>query len=148
MQTRTPFHFNPCTMIKKFAVLLTAVSLLLITSCELMENPDDTDPRDNYLGTWTVNEVSTLYGTNNYSAIIIYDPGNSTQVLIKNFYHFGMEIETYAIATTGTITIPEQTVCSHAVKGKGTLLNKNKIEWTYTVNDGADIDNVTATFTK
>ncbi|MFO7723483.1 MAG: hypothetical protein R6V49_09720 [Bacteroidales bacterium] len=135
-------------MKKNFALLLASIILMLAWSCELIEDPDPTDPRDNYTGNWTVNEVSSLYGTNNYNVSIIYDPGNSTQVLIKNFYHFGLEIETYAIATNTSLTVPEQLVCNHTVKGKGTLSSKSKIDWTYTVNDGADIDNVTATFTK
>jgi len=135
-------------MKKNLALILTGIMLMLVWSCELIEDPDPADPRDNYTGNWTVNEVSSLYGTNNYNVSIIYDPGNSTQVLIKNFYHFGMEIETFAIATNASLTVPEQIVCNHTVKGKGTLSTKNKIEWTYTVNDGADVDNVTATFTK
>lgn len=134
-------------MKKNFALGLLAAILLFTFSCELIDDTDPDDPRDSFIGNWTVNEVSSLYGTTNYSATIIYDPSNSTQVLIKNFYHFGMEIETFAITTSASITVPEQTVCNHQVKGKG-LLNKSKIEWTYTVNDGADIDDVTATFTK
>jgi hypothetical protein len=135
-------------MKKNFALLLVAIMLMMTWSCELIEDPDPSDPRDNYTGNWTVNEVSSLYGTNNYYVSIIYDPGNSTQVLIKNFYHFGLEIETYAIATNSSLTVPQQIVCNHTVKGNGNLITKSRMEWSYTVNDGADIDNVTATFTK
>jgi hypothetical protein len=121
-------------------------ALLFITACEI--DPDlTTDPRDNFVGTWTVNEQSALYGTNNYTAVIVKDPGNSTQVLIRNFYHFGMDEDTWAIPTISSITIPEQLVCNHTVKGNGTR-NKNQITWSYTVNDGADIDQVTAVYTK
>ena len=136
-------------MKKNIALLILTTLILTIFSCELLEDPEPSDPRDNFVGNWTVNEISSLYGTTNYNATIIYDPGNSSQVLIKNFYHFGMEIETYAIPTLTSITVPEQYVCSHTVKGSGKLSsNKNRIDWTYTANDGADIDNVTATFTK
>lgn len=128
-------------------VLTTAmVALLLITACE----PDTdltTDPRDNFVGTWTVSEQSSLYGNNNYTAVIVLDPGNSTQVLIRNFYHFGMDEDTWAIPTISSITIPQQIVCGHTVKGSGTR-NKNQITWSYTVNDGADIDQVTAVYTR
>jgi hypothetical protein len=143
------FRLLKITAMKKITALLlpTTLLLLFVFGCEPFDNPDDGDPRDNFVGDWTVNEVSTLYGTTNYSATIIYDPNNSTQVLIKNFYHFGMEIETYAIPTVSSITVPEQTICSASVKGTG-YLNKNTIDWTYTVDDGADIDHVTATFTK
>lgn len=136
-------------MKKNILLLILAALILTIFSCELLEDPDPSDPRDNFVGNWNVNEVSSLYGTTNYNVTIIYDPGNSSQVLIKNFYHFGLEIETYAIPTLTSITVPEQSVCNHTVKGAGKLSsNKNSIDWTYSANDGADIDNVTATFTK
>lgn len=128
-------------------LILLAAGMLAFFACEPFDNPDNTDPRDNFTGNWTVNEVSALYGTNTYTVTIVYDPSNSSQVLIRNFYHFGFDIDTYAIPTTGTITVPEQFTCNHTIKGKGTL-SKNKIEWTYTANDGADTDSVAATYTK
>ncbi len=134
-------------MFKRFALITTAAILILISSCEIFDDPLPSDPRNNFVGSWTVNETSSLYGTNNYSATIVKDPNNSTQVLISNFYHFGMEIEIYAIPTVSSITVPQQIVCNHTVKGTGTL-NKAKIDWAYTVNDGADIDNVIAVYTK
>jgi hypothetical protein len=134
-------------MIKKIALFATSLLILFTFSCELLEDPDSGDPRDNFTGNWTVNEVSALYGINNYNVTIVNDPANSTQVLIRNFYHFGMEIETFAIPTISSITIPQQFTCNHTVKGNG-MLSKNKIDWTYTVDDGADIDQVTAVYTR
>lgn len=134
-------------MLKKYALITAATMLMMITSCEIFDDPVPSDPRDNFVGNWTVNETSSLYGINNYSATIVKDPNNSTQVLIRNFYHFGMEIDTYAIPTLSSITIPQQNVCNHTVKGTG-ILNKGKIDWSYTVNDSADIDNVVAVYTK
>jgi hypothetical protein len=127
------------------AVILATI--LLVFACEPIDNPDNTDPRDKFTGIWTVNEVSQLYGNNTYTVTIINDPGNSSQVLLKNFYHFGLETETYAIPTTSTITVPQQVVCNYSVSGSGTL-NNGKISWSYTVSDGADTDHATATFVK
>lgn len=133
---------------KNTCLLSLCISLLILFfACEVFEDPLITDPRDNFTGDWSVNEISSLYGTTNYNVKIVKDPNNSSQVIIKNFYHFGMDMDTYAIVTIGTITVPEQIVCNHTVQGFGKL-DKNRIQWTYTANDGADIDNVTATYTK
>lgn len=134
---------------KKTTLLLSILVLLLLSffACEPFDIPDDTDPRDNFTGTWTANETSSLFGTTNYTVTIVNDPSNSTQVIIRNFYHFGNETETFAIPTSTTITIPEQYTANHTVKGQGSL-SKNRIDWNYTVNDGADTDIVTAIYTK
>jgi hypothetical protein len=131
----------------KLLMTLSIGVILFSTSCELDNDPITSDPRDNFTGTWTVNETSSLYGTNNYTVTISYDPNNSTQVLISNFYHFGMEFNAYAITTINSITIPQQEVCNHNVQGTGQR-DKNKITWNYTVNDGADLDQVSAVYTK
>ena len=128
-------------------ILLTAIVLLTFSACELLDDPLPTDARDNFVGTWAVNETSSLYGINNYTVVIRYDPNSSSQVLMSNFYHFGDEIDTYAIPTAGSLTVPQQEVCNHTVKGTG-ILTKNTITWSYSVNDGADLDQVTAVFTK
>ncbi|MBC8146993.1 MAG: hypothetical protein H8E98_03275, partial [Bacteroidetes bacterium] len=44
-------------------------------------------------------------------------------------------------------TVNSQTVCNSIINGEGTL-SGNKISWSYYVNDGADIDHVTSTYTK
>jgi len=135
------------SVILKTVLMAVAVALLFTTSCELDNDPVTSDPRDNFVGTWVVNEQSSLYGTNNYTVTIRKDPDNSTQVLIANFYHFGNDFDTWAITTISSITVPQQEVCNHTVQGTGQR-DKNKITWSYTVNDGADLDNVTAVFTK
>jgi hypothetical protein len=135
------------SVILKTALITVIATLLFTTACELDNDPVTSDPRDNFTGNWVVNEQSSLYGTNNYTVSIRKDPDNSTQVLIANFYHFGTDFDAWAITTINSITVPQQIVCSHTVQGSGQR-DKNKITWTYTVNDGADLDNVTAVFTK
>lgn len=135
------------TILLKLLLITLIGTLLFTSSCELDSDPVTTDPRDNFVGTWIVDEQSTLFGNNNYTVTIRKDPDNSTQVLIANFYHFGNEFDTYAITTIGSITVPQQEVCNHMVQGTGQR-DRNKITWTYTVSDGADLDNVTAVFTK
>ena len=129
-----------------FFLLLAFVSVFMVPGCDPDENPfDPLDPRDQYLGTWTVQEAGKKKIT--YEVTISSDPGNSVQVLIDNFYNIG--ITPYAIVTSSTITLPQQTFSFPSVKvwGSGSYSN-DKISWVYYVNDGADLDTVVSTYTR
>lgn len=131
-------------------LIIPALALMLILSFSSCVDDIDlpyVDPVDKFVGDWFCEERSQLYGESTFNVEIKKDPTNSAQVLIVNFYHFGNDIETFAIPTTSTITIPEQYVCNHTVKGTGFLSN-NVISWEYIVDDGADIDTVAATYTR
>jgi len=129
-----------------FSVLL--VSLLFIPACTEDDMLNPTDDRDQFLGYWDVNETCSR---DSYAVQIVTDPSNSSQVLIKNFWLIGNnEKPPYAIVAGSTITIPKQLMCnngSNEVQGSGKLKN-NKIEWDYTVNDGADLYSCTASYEK
>jgi len=122
---------------------------LLISSCtedgDIINPQDD---RDAFLGTWNVDETCNRIP---YQVTIIKDPGNSSQVVITNFWLIGPdESPPYAIVAGSNIVIPEQNIGNdgkNIVKGSGTLI-KNKIDWEYTVNDGADLYTCTATYEK
>ncbi|MBN2175335.1 MAG: hypothetical protein JW731_14470 [Bacteroidales bacterium] len=123
--------------------------LVSLTSCTDEENPFDlTDDRDVFLGTWNVDETCTRDA---YSVSIEKDPSNSSQVIINNFWLIGyQEKPPYAIVAGSSITIPKQAICddgSNLVSGSGTL-NKDKITWSYTVNDGADLYTCSAVYEK
>jgi hypothetical protein len=48
-----------------------------------------------------------------------------------------------------TLSIPNQTVDGFAITGSGTISSNYKtINWTYTVNDGAEVDHATAVYSK
>ncbi len=135
--------------IGKFTILTTLFfGILLIPSCTEDDNANPADDRDQFIGYWDVNETCNR---DSYSVQIIADPSNSSQVLIKNFWLIGNnEKPPYAIVAGSTITIPKQDMCnncSNEVQGSGKL-NKNKITWNYTVNDGADLYTCTATYEK
>jgi hypothetical protein len=135
---------------KKTQVLLLLVSLIIALTFFSCTDDDDifslTEDRDAFLGTWNVTESCTKEA---YSVTIIKDPSNSSQVIIENFWLIGFnEKPPYAIVAGTTITIPEQAICynaSNIVSGSGKL-DKGKIEWDYTVNDGADLWSCTATY--
>lgn len=128
---------------------IIAIIILAIPSCVVDDDivlPED--DRDAFLGIWEVSETCNRFS---YDVEIVEDPFNDSQVLIKNFWLIGYdEKPPYAIVSEDEISIPSQGMCddgSNIVEGIGTL-NKKKIEWTYTVNDGADLYNCTAIFEK
>ncbi|MCD4682713.1 MAG: hypothetical protein K8R86_05485 [Bacteroidales bacterium] len=128
-------------------LFLLSFIISMIPSC--LEDDDIaiiTDDREEFIGTWDVDETCNRIS---YQVEIIKDPSNSTQVLIKNFWLIGSdEKPPYAIVAGSTITIPSQGMCddgSNIVQGEG-VLNKKKIEWNYTVNDGADLYTCSATY--
>ena len=134
---------------KLFSVLsVLLISILLISSCTEDDNTNPADDRDQFIGYWDVNETCNR---DSYSVQIVADPSNSSQVLIKNFWLIGNnEKPPYAIVAGSTITIPKQLMCNNGtneVQGSGKL-DKNKIIWSYTVNDGADLYTCTATYKK
>ncbi len=130
--------------VKIFITLILAATLIPGCLPDTFDDPNN-DPRDNFIGDWRVNERSQLYGETTYDVAIKYDINNSAQVEIVNFYGLGNDISVKALPTQSTITIFSQYVCNHTIKGEG-FLTKNEIDWTYTVNDGADVDSVAATF--
>ena len=133
-------------------LIISSLLMLLIWGCKPDDTPDPTNPDDvraKYNGSWVCAENSKLFGQQTYSVNIGNDPNNSSQVLISNFYHFGYDAQdrAYAVVTSGTISVPNQAVCGHTIWGSGKL-SGSKINWNYYVNDGADIDTVSAVYTK
>jgi len=126
-----------------FVLLLFAI-LLPILACDPIEGDPSADARDKYLGTWTAQEAGKKKLT--YQVQITADPNNSVQVLISNFYNFG--IQPYAIATSGSLSIPTQSFAAEGITvwGSGNYAS-NKINWVYYVNDGANQDTIHSTYT-
>jgi hypothetical protein len=79
-------------MKKRFAVLplfLFSVLILLFTGCELEDEDPDADPRQKFLGTWQFDESELKSNQAFYQVTISIDPGNSAQVLLRNFGNIG-----------------------------------------------------------
>ncbi|MFH0864666.1 MAG: hypothetical protein V1904_00620 [Bacteroidota bacterium] len=138
-------------MKKTFRYLFTLASLTcFLVSCDPDDNnpPDDTDPRDKFVGSWSCNENSSQNGISTFTVTISLNTGNSTQIYLSNFYGLTSN-QVYAVIAGNSATIPSQTVSTFTINGSGTMSSANtKIDWSYNVNDGADIDNCTAVFSK
>ncbi|MBM3435798.1 MAG: hypothetical protein FJY07_06230 [Bacteroidetes bacterium] len=118
---------------------LAVLFVLGLQSCTEDDLINPVDDRQAFIGTWNVTETCVKDA---YTVTIEADPSNSAQVIINNFWLIGFqEKPPYAIVAGSSITIPNQTMCndgSNTVSGSG-LLKNGKIEWDYTVNDGADL---------
>ncbi|MGM0647361.1 MAG: hypothetical protein ACQESZ_03120 [Bacteroidota bacterium] len=138
-------------MIKKTTLLLVMLSALafLFQACdEIIDDDDPTvDPREKFLGQWETTETSTLYPQPITFMMDIQEDVNSAQIRLYNIYQLGPNMYVDAVVTGDNFTIPQQTVDNLDVEGFGQLVNDNTIEIEYTVNDGADLDNVVGTMT-
>lgn len=135
--------------VSKIISFLFFFPLVILFSCTPDENdPDITDARDKFTGSWTVNETCNR---NTYPVTIIPDPDHSNRVIIQNFWLIGFnEKAPYGVVSGNEITIPKQFMCdnnANEVEGSGFIEN-NKINWTYQVNDGADLNFCNATYTR
>lgn len=129
---------------QQITFFLLIAGFALLQSCNPDDDPTVLDLRDNYIGKWKVQESSK--GKLTYEVQITADSNNSNNVFIKNFYDFG--IKPYAVVTTSGINLPSQTFAKYIqVYGFGTY-SSNKINWTYYVNNGADLDTIISVYTR
>lgn len=119
-------------------------------SCEVEDDEIDIDPVEKFIGKWKCEEDSELYGPGyNYDVIIERNPDHSTEVIITNFYMQGFEETAIALVVGSSLYIEEQGICDDTIfiEGSGSYnKEKQEIKLTYTANDGADIDNVSARY--
>lgn len=120
--------------------LFIGLMLVIFPACELIDvEPDSDDQRDKFIGNWKFNEDEKIKSNLAfYSVLISKDPTNSAQVLLKNFGNLGNFYTTYGIVTTNRISIENQLVASIKISGTGTYSSTGTMNWTYTINDGAD----------
>ena len=138
-----------------FGILLSA-SIVLLNSCEkdpekiFEEEEIQGDVRDRFIGEWTVTETSKLLSTRNYKVKIEKNSYSNQRVSMHNFYLLGTAGDTLvaniSAVLASAITIPTQTINSNSIGGEGEYINENKITFKYTVDDGNDIDTVSAVY--
>lgn len=131
------------TYTKILALIFVSV-LFVFTACEdIVDDEDPTaEPRDKFLGQWEATETSTLYPQPNTFQVNIEKDDNSAQIRLYNIYQLGTDMYAYALVTGNSFTIPQQTVNDMIVEGYGEMVTDNKIDIEYSVNDGADKDDV------
>jgi len=135
---------NNLFLISLFLLLLTG-----FTGCTSDDpSPSPTAARVAMGGTWSVYE-SGAKGT--YAATIALDPTSSTGILIYNFANAGSTSNPALadVSSTNIILNPDQTIGDGwTINGGGSLVSSTKINWSYTLFDGATSYNLTAVYTK
>ena len=133
----------------KLILLIVAGVILTINSCtkDSTSNPTVTDNRDALVGTYT--DVETRGSTNQtFNIVVSKSNADNTKILVSNFNLAGSNVFTSMTVNSSTsLTIPSQVVSGSTLAGSGTV-NGNKINFTYTDNDGITTTNVTAVCTK
>lgn len=128
-------------------------TMMTLWSCEKDDtnsnnNNNTGDPRGAFVGTWVCDEESQLFGNNTYSVDINMHSSITNRIVIDNFYNLGFQESHAQVDVSGNnMTIFFQNINGFDVSGSGVLAT-NKINLTYTADDGAGPDHVTATYTK
>lgn len=127
-----------------FSLLLIPVFNACIPEDDL--DPDTGDPREKFIGSWIFSDAPALRSVKaTYTVTISNDPGNSTQVLLRNFAGAGGMYSAYGIVTADRITVPEQEMATgFIVEGSGDLTSDDFMEWEYTITAGGDMENFSA----
>ncbi len=131
-----------------FTLLLLFVAIAL-NGCTKEADPDPspTDARSAFLGQWSVSETWTKLA---YEVNITADPGSNDGVFISNFANTGSSGIPAGATVSGTsITLDADQLIGEGLKINGSgILSGSKINWNYTLDDGATLIYAVATYTK
>lgn len=127
---------------------LVVAATSFITCTDEDPEPSPADARQAFAGTWQVTETETKL---TYTAEIQIDPRSlNGGVFIINFANAGSSSEpAYAIVSNKTITLEVNQVIGDdwIINGSG-ILSGSTINWPYTLNDGANLHTIQATFVR
>jgi hypothetical protein len=138
-------------MKNKIKHLIAGGVILLLAACQKDSSNADGDIRTDYIGTWKCVQNSKITGASEFTVSISKDTSNASRINIANFYKLGSNSKVYATVSTvaaNTFDIPVQSVLSNYISGSGTEVNSTKLTFSYTVDDGNEVDSLTAVCTK
>lgn len=123
-----------------------ATMMIISLSCTTDEDDELTDPRDKFLGSWTVNESCSK---RIYTVTITEDPTNSGNVLISNFADPGFGDPAVGIVAGTHIELDpnEKIGDGWTVSGGGDLVKNNRMEWSYDLLINSSQQTCSATYT-
>lgn len=127
--------------------LLLFIAPLFFTAC--IEDPDNpTDERAKFLGTWTCTEANRKLPA--YAVEIAEDPLVMENVTLQNFGLLGDNAKPHAEVSGDYLTVPSQFTLDNSweVEGDGVMVTTNSIDWSYELNDGSTLYQITAQYTK
>jgi hypothetical protein len=127
-------------------VMLIFISIIITGCTEKVDPSGDPSTRDNFLGKWSVSESWTKL---TYEVTITADPGTADGVFISNFANTTTAATPAAAVVNGNSIIldPDQVISGLTINGSG-VLTGTRINWNYTLFDGADLINSVAIYSK
>ena len=132
-------------------LLLGALTTVLYSGCEPVDENPTGDLRDPYIGEWGFIESFKNTEGNSYIVTITKDPLNSSQVIIGNLGNpGGQNITVIGIVTSSQVIVSKQAMSNGwSVEGAGQMSNvaKTSMTWTYSIWAGGNKDDYTATAT-
>lgn len=125
---------------------LFLILMILATACaKETDNNGTGSARDAFIGRWAVNENWTKLS---YEVTISADPNSADGVFISNFGALGSTTPAAAYVSGNKITLDAgQVIDGVTINGSGTL-SSPKINWNYTLYDGATLITAVAVYTK
>jgi len=138
-------------MKKIFSYIISILTLMVLgfSACtDTDPTPAPADPRQAYAGIWSVTETETKL---TYEVSIELDQKSQNGgVFVYNFANAGSTSNpAYAFVSGNTISLEVNQVIGDGwiINGSG-VLSGNKINWPYTLNDGANLHHLAAEYTK
>ncbi len=130
-----------------FALLLLLAVVFVQGCTEKADDPGNPVDRSSFLGTWNVSEKTVK--RSNYTVTITADPISADGVFISNFANLGpTSTPAGAYISGSTITLdPDQVIKDIKINGSGKLTGST-MQWNYTLNTGAELFTVEATFSR
>jgi hypothetical protein len=132
----------------KFLPRIIVIGLLFFASCaDDEEILPDADPRDKFVGTWTVSETINQVSVPGYTSVVILDTANTSRILISNPNNLGASLSLKAIVAGNSLSIDLQNISGIPVQGSGTYSN-NSFVLNYTIDEGDGPIPVKSTYTR
>lgn len=129
-------------------LLAPLMLMLVLASCtETDPLEPEVDPRDKFLGTWTVQEKIDGQVSGAYQSEVIYDPGNTSRIRINNIYNLGSQAGVTALIAGNSVDISSQTITGIIISGTG-LFSGDGFTLNYTASDGSQVNTVQAVHSK
>ncbi|MDD3637209.1 MAG: hypothetical protein AB7D35_03530 [Bacteroidales bacterium] len=129
-------------------LLLLFVATLSFSSCALDEEIDipggGTDAVSKYLGSWSVTDNAAKL---NYEVNIDRNSSNSSMVVLRNFAGSGANAD--GLVVSNSLIVEDQLIgAGWRVAGTGKYINEDKLNFTYTLEIGGNVENRVATFSR
>ncbi len=136
-------------VLRYFFVVAGIAFLFAMVSCtddDPFNNDPDNDVAEKFLGTWHVSDNGAKL---NYDVIIERSTLNpNSEIILNNFAGLNGSVKGSVI--DNSVVISKQTAGddNYTVEGSGNYVNNNKLEFTYTLDDGIESELRKAVFSK